>query len=262
MSKFYSLFSSSQGNASFLGGASGGLLIDAGVSCKKICQKLTTLDVPLQAVRAVLITHSHADHVSGLRVFLQQHPVPVYTTAETWAAIEHEMPSTCTPTWMEPNQTYAVDAFSVTPFPTPHDAAGSVGFRIVTPDDRICAICTDLGHVTPEVTAGITGADLVLLESNYDPGMLENGTYPPYLKQRIAGDYGHLSNLQSAECAVSLVQHGTTRLVLGHLSPHNNTPDLCHNASDYAMHEAGLVEDQDFVRRIAGKDGLSQAVIF
>lgn len=116
----------------------------------------------------------------------------------------------------------------MTAFPTMHDAPGSCGYRFELPDGQTCAVCTDLGCVTPEVEKGVLGADLVLLEANYDPKMLRYGPYPASLQERIRGKYGHLSNGDSAGTAEMLIEHGTTRLILGHLSE-KTIPCLWHS---------------------------------
>lgn len=259
MAKFYSLFSSSSGNAAYLGNAQAGILLDIGVSCRKIVNALQNRNISADAVKAICITHTHSDHISGLRVFLKQHPVPVYGTPETIAALAQQLPETISFYPITETQTI-LDEWEVTPFQTPHDAEGSCGYRIHTADDRICAVCTDLGEVTDTVRQAVTGCDLVLLESNYDETMLRNGPYPVYLKQRIRSGHGHLSNPDSAAFAEKLIQHGTTRLVLGHLSQHNNTPLCAERAALQGL--SGMQRNRDYLLQIATPEGLEQAVIF
>ena len=149
-------------------------------------------------------------------------------------------------------------AFSA--FPTSHDAVGSCGYRIHTADDRTCAVCTDLGCVTDAVQEAVTGCDMVLLEANYDGSMLQNGCYPPMLKARICSSQGHLSNAASAEEAAYLLAHGTTRLVLGHLSQNNNMGLLAHQASEQALLQSGL-SPQDFTLQVAQRSQPSTPII-
>lgn len=161
----------------------------------------------------------------GLRVLLKQLAVPVYATAETVASLREAQYLTESQGIALPEgASVCVADMAFSAFPTSHDAVGSCGYHIHTADDRTCAVCTDLGCVTDAVQEAVTGCDMVLLEANYDGSMLQNGCYPPMLKARICSSQGHLSNAASAEEAAYLLAHGTTRLVLGHLSQNNNTP--------------------------------------
>ncbi len=188
--------------------------------------------------------------------------MPVYATAETLDALKEKLPPKTECHAFLPDDTFQVGNIAVEAFPTMHDVVGSCGFQMRMPDGQTCAICTDLGCVTPEVEAGVTGSDLVLLEANYDPGMLQNGPYPVVVQQRIASEYGHLSNAASADFAAKLVKNGTTRLVLGHLSPQNNTQELARQEALQTLMEHQMRQDQDFLLHIARPAGLEEAVIF
>ena len=264
MSKFYSLFSSSKGNASFLGDPQGGILIDAGVSCRKLKNALKNHGIPDEAVKAICITHSHSDHIAGLRVFLAKHPVPVYATRQTLQEIAGTMALSEEAQLREiiPGKTVHMAEIAVTAFPTMHDAPGSCGYGFVMPDGETCAVCTDLGCVTPEVQAALFGADLVLLEANYDPEMLRYGSYPWALQERIRGTFGHLSNQESAAFAASLITHGTTRLILGHLSENNNTMPLAGKTVEQYLRGQGICRNRDYLMEVSAPAGLQQAVIF
>lgn len=261
MAKFYPLFSSSSGNASFIGTEKGGILVDAGVSCKKIVEALSRNSIPKEAVQGIFITHTHSDHTKGLRVLSRKIGVPVYGTQETLVQLQTrgEIPEGISAV---PIDTRAIDCggCEITAFPTMHDAPGSCGYRIRTADDKLCAVCTDLGVVTDAVRNAVTGCDMVLLEANYDPEMLVNGPYPPELKGRIMSDYGHLSNPDSAVFADHLVSTGTTRVLLGHLSPHNNTQTLAAGAVLNGL--ARFTQGMDYLLGIAPVETQGGAVIF
>ncbi len=264
MAKFYSLFSSSKGNAAFLGSAKGGVLVDVGVSCRRLVRAMQTHDIPPKAVQAIWITHAHTDHIAGLRVFLSKYPVPLYGTAETLRQIQAHMalPAAVSLHPVELGVPVETAEMRVMAFPTMHDAPGSCGYRFTMADGQTCAVCTDLGCVTPEVEAAVSGADLVLLEANYDPEMLRTGPYPLALQQRIRGTYGHLANAASADFAKQLVAHGTTRLILGHLSEKNNTPFLADMAVSQHLEEEQMVRNRDYLMQVSTPEGLQQAVIF
>ena len=261
MAKFYPLFSSSSGNASYIGGKDAGILVDAGASCKRLVLALENNGLRKEAVQGIFITHTHSDHIKGLRVLAGKLKVPVYGTEETLAVLEH---NGHIPAGVEtvPVNTGAIECAGceVMAFPTMHDCPGSCGYRIRTADNKSCAVCTDLGVVTPIVRDAITGCDMVLLEANYDIEMLRRGPYPPELKRRILSEYGHLSNNDSAGFAADLVQNGTTRLLLGHLSPHNNTQQLAAQAVLNGLRN--FTQGMDYLLGIAPVETQGGAVIF
>ncbi len=261
MAKFYPLFSSSSANASYIGGRNAGILVDAGASCKKILETLERNGLQKQCVQGVFITHTHSDHTKGLRVLLSKLKVPVYGTAESLEKLIHDgqIPEGIQANPVDTGAIACGDC-EITAFPTMHDVPGSCGYRIHTADDKYCAVCTDLGVVTQEVREAVSGCDMVLLESNYDPAMLRNGPYHPDLKRRIMSEYGHLSNPDSAAFAASLVRSGTTRLLLGHLSPHNNTPELATAAAYEGLR--GFQQGMDYLLGIAPVETQGGAVIF
>lgn len=249
MARIYPLFSGSKGNAEFIGSPAGGILIDCGVSAKRLTLALERCNIPIAAVQGIFITHDHSDHVAGLRVFTKKYQIPVYAQPKTRQSLYDHL-------FLEPEQpchalngTIECAGIRVTPFATSHDTVQSCGYRMELPDCRSCAVCTDLGYLSEDAVLGIRGCDLVLLEANYDQMMLRRGPYPASLKQRIASKVGHLSNDDCGDAADMLLQSGTTRLILGHLSQHNNLPELAERTvedrlskfrrgSDYLMQTA------------------------
>ena len=231
------LASGSTGNSTLLQYEGGSLLIDAGISARRVRTMLRAEGTELSDLTAILITHDHSDHISGLQVLLRQCACPVYAmpgTARTLRAILREHESRFQ---SAPPDGFSLSEAQITPIPTMHDASESCGWRVQTPEGTF-GLCTDLGVVTEDVIEGLCGADLALIESNHDVNMLLHGPYPPYLKRRIRSEFGHLSNEDAADLAVTLCANGTRSLILGHISRHNNTPAKALQTVSDALREA------------------------
>ncbi|MBQ6568832.1 MAG: MBL fold metallo-hydrolase [Clostridia bacterium] len=262
MARFCPLFSSSSGNSYLIGGGGEYILIDAGVSAKRLETAVKSVGVEPENIKAVFITHEHIDHISGTRVLCSRYKMPVYATEGTLRYMEKHGHLAGVSAEVMPGGGVEIAGMSITNFATPHDSSESCGYRVTTTDGRRAAIATDIGVVTDEVKNGICGCDLVVLESNHDIGMLRCGPYPYVLKQRILSDIGHLSNESCARELPSLVEAGTTRIFLGHLSKENNYPDLARLTSLGALHDAGMEENVDFVLSVNPPENSSPIVIF
>ena len=231
--RVFSLYSGSTGNSFVIDYNGDCILIDAGKSAKRLCTALSEVGISLSAIKAVLVTHEHSDHIQALPVFLKKHPIPVHLPIACVPKLEHEEHVAPLLRPHPPICTEEICGIRVSSFPTPHDSRGSVGYRFEIPTESglFCiGYATDIGHVSKEVYEGLCGCRAVVLESNHDPEMLENGPYPYDLKLRIASRRGHLSNPDSAELAARLCKSGTMRLMLAHLSQENNTPDTAYDA--------------------------------
>ena len=218
------LASGSSGNCLLVRGGGSQVLVDAGISCRRIVTALRQLGVDPRALDGVLITHEHSDHIAGLATLTKQYRLPVYASRGTgWelcrriAFVEEVLRP------FEPGEAFQAGALEAASFPTPHDAAQSVGY-VLSHGGKRAAVATDLGYVTPEVERGIRGAELLVCEANHDVEWLRSGPYPYSLKARILGDRGHLSNEAGAELAWTAVEGGARAVVLAHLSHENNTP--------------------------------------
>ena len=260
MARIYPLFSSSKANSTYIGTGSGGVLIDAGASFKRMCGALSKSNIPLTAVQAVFITHSHSDHVKGLKMLTKNTGIPVFGQRETLEELlEKELISPKSEVYELDGTACAAD-MEVSLFDTPHDTVKSCGYRIKTSDGKNCAVCTDLGHITETVHKSLLGCELVLLESNHDVKLLKNGPYPFYLKERILSDHGHLSNDTCAKEAAELIRSGTTRLILGHLSQENNTPYTADRTVEKGL--AGFTRNRDYIMEVAPVETTGRMVVF
>lgn len=217
--------SGSGGNCMLLSHKDTHILIDAGISMRRVESSLRSLGLTVKDIGGVLITHEHSDHISGLKMLIKHHGINIFaprTVANRLRGIlpEAEDNITVLPVGTE----FELGELNVRAFHTPHDTDESVGYRIE--GGGSFAIATDMGRVTDEVLDGLLGADTVLVESNHDISMLCDGPYPVYLKRRILSDHGHLSNADCAQLVRYLADKGTRRIILGHLSRENNRPGI------------------------------------
>lgn len=247
MARFCPLFSGSSGNCTYAATGEGGILIDAGVSARRIERALREREIDPHSIRAVFVTHEHSDHISGLRVLCKRYGYPVYATAGTLAAMEEmgalEPDARCA---VLPREGIAAAGMLVTAFSTPHDSRESCGYILQTGDGRRIAVATDIGRMTGEIMHELCRCDLVQIESNHDVRMLQCGPYPYALKQRILGERGHLSNEACGEALPALARGGVTQFVLAHLSRENNTPQLAYLTAKTALAQQGFSENRDF----------------
>lgn len=263
MARFCSLFSSSSGNCSYAGTADGGILIDVGVSAKRTAETLDCIGVDIGSVGAIFVTHEHTDHIQGIRVLASKHNIPVYASAGTLEALaDNGTLNGKFPADVIPADGIEVNGMFIRPFHTPHDSRESLGFTVEMPDGNRLAIATDIGTITDEVLSNITCCQLVMLESNHDVRMLQNNpNYTYALKRRILSDKGHLSNEMCAKTAADLIESGTTRLILGHLSKENNMPELAYQSTYSTLCARGMEEGSDYILRVAGT-GMPKMMVF
>lgn len=227
MARIYPLFSSSKGNSIYIGTKNAGILIDDGVSFSRLKNAMELNGLSVDSVKAVFVTHEHSDHIKGLAVLTKKIKAPVFARGLT---LEYLLKSgAVNGEYREITDGEEICGMEIRCFCTPHDARESCGYKIAFPDGKTAAVCTDLGHVTEEIEAALTGTTCVLLESNYDVEMLRTGSYPYYLKMRIFSGSGHLSNTDSGSFAARLVSSGTEKIILGHLSQENNRPEIAEN---------------------------------
>ena len=237
------LASGSKGNCTYVSDGVTRILIDAGISCRKIEEGLAQLGVGLSDLDAVLITHEHIDHVYGLHTLAKKYAGPILANSRTAVAVDVKMRTDIARKQKDNFDTgFRLGTADIFPFRVSHDAVCPVGYVLTLGGHKV-AYCTDLGTVTDSVRGNVEGCDLVVLESNHDLKMLATGPYPPELQDRIRSDRGHLSNEDSANFAAELAKGGTRQIVLAHLSEQNNTPSLATKALKAALKKAGADVD-------------------
>ena len=225
MLKFCSLYSGSSGNSLYVENNDTKILIDAGVSGKKIVNALDSLNVNISDINAILVTHEHIDHTLSLPVLSKKYNIPIYANEKTWSVLPIEKIKN--QRVFNVNEPFLIGNLKIEPFPIPHDAISPCGFNIYSSNQKI-SIATDIGHITPGIIEHLKNSAFLLLEANYEPEMLYYSSYPYHLKQRILGDNGHLSNENAGKLITELSRYGLKHVMLGHLSNENNFPDLAY----------------------------------
>ena len=231
------LGSGSGGNATLIDAGGVRLLLDAGFSCRNLVQRLRFTGVEPDGIDAVLVTHEHADHVAGASDFGRSFGVPIYCTRAT-ARAAGLLADGCDVRTVRAGDPFDVGALRIAPFVVPHDAVETVGFLLAHGGGRV-GYATDLGHGPDSVRQGLRDCDLLVVESNHDVGMLQNGPYPELVKRRVLGPHGHLDNEAAADLLGDVVCERTQAVVLAHLSRTNNRPDLALRAARRRLEEHG-----------------------
>ena len=262
MAKIVPLFSGSKGNSYYVGSGDEGVLIDAGRNCKQIELAMEANGVSMRNVHAVFVTHEHTDHCAALRVLAKKYSLTVYASAGTLNALiaGNKLAPDTRVQLIEKDA--AVGNMHIGRIDTPHDAAESCCYRVTAHDGKSALIATDMGRMTEEVRRAAAQSDFVVLESNHDIEMLKTGPYPYILKKRILSDRGHLSNEVCAAELAELVRGGTLRLMLGHLSEQNNTPEVALRTAVAELERAGLKYKVDYTLDIAPAEATVKSVIF
>jgi len=227
MLEICAIASGSNGNCYYIGNEKDAVLIDAGISSKQIIKRMKGQGLSVEKVKAVFVTHEHSDHIRGARVTGKRLRVPVYITAKTYnAAYKNLQPDF--PVFFEPGATIKIGEITVFPFSKNHDASDPCSFRIQYKEKNI-GVFTDIGEPCENVTSHLQMCDALFLETNYDEKMLCEGSYPYFLKRRIASENGHLSNRQAYELLENFAGEKLKCVFLSHLSRENNTPEMAFN---------------------------------
>lgn len=261
--KVCSIASGSSGNCTYIEDGTKHILVDAGISRKRIVEGLKQIGADPADLDAVFVTHEHIDHIQGIPVLANQFDLPIYATAGTLDGIRAK--DTRGVIRMEqlfqvyPDQAVDLGSMHITPFHISHDAADPVGYRI---ESGCCkaGIATDMGYYDDYIVHSLEGCDLLLLEANHDISMLEAGPYPYRLKCRILGERGHLSNEDSGRLLCRLMEKGLRHVFLAHLSKENNYPELAYQAVKCQIWEELGEEILPFEMEVADRDQPSRLV--
>lgn len=260
-----SIASGSSGNCIYVGSDTTHLLVDTGISKKRTEEGLAQIDISLQDVDGILITHEHADHIGGLGVVSRKYHIPIYATQKTIDAIKNtssvgkiEQELFCP---IKADEAFMIKDIKCNPMRISHDAADPVAYRFKCGSKQI-AVATDMGTYTDYTIECLKGMDALLLEANHDVHMLQVGPYPYPLKQRILGDRGHLSNERSGQLLSHLLHDKLQTIVLGHLSQENNLPQLAYETVRLEINmEDNPYKADDFMITVAKRSKPSQPIV-
>ncbi|MCX7924090.1 MAG: MBL fold metallo-hydrolase [Clostridia bacterium] len=261
MIKFCSLFSGSSGNSIFLGTHKARILIDAGLSGKKIIEALCSIGENPSELSAILVSHEHSDHIRGAGIISRKFDVPIYANENTWEAMEQQIGpvSVKNKRYFNTASEFEINDICVKPFSIPHDAAEPVGFNFFVGNKKITT-ATDIGCMKKSLLGHLEMSDLLLLESNHDEQMVKVGPYPWSLKQRILGDRGHLSNELAGKVVAYLAEKGTKKFLLGHLSKENNFPELAYQTVYNTLMEKKICAGIDVMLDVVVRDRVGKVI--
>ncbi len=257
--KLTSIASGSSGNCIYVGSDEANILVDAGISGKKIENGLKELSVEPKSLDGILVTHEHMDHVAGLGVMARRYHLPLYMTEKTAQAvcniksvgkIDHELFQVITPDCPFRIRDITIDATSIW-----HDAADPVCYTMESGGVR-ASIATDMGNYHEGIVEKLKGSDILFIEANHDINMLQVGPYPYYLKRRILSNRGHLSNERSGQLLCDIMTENTREVFLGHLSKDNNYSELAYETVRISLLENGMVPEE-FHMQVAKRDMVS-----
>ena len=246
MLKYCSIGSGSSGNCHYIGYKDTNILVDAGLSGKRITTGLDDINVDMENIKGIFITHEHSDHIKGAGIISRKYDIPIFANVKTWCAMKDKLGDIKDSNMkvFENDRSYSLGDLIISPFSISHDASDAVGYNFYAENEKK-TIATDVGMITDNIRRHLYKSKLVVLESNYDPNMLMMGSYPYSLKKRVMSDTGHLSNEDAAKFCIDLVKEGTERILLAHLSKENNFPELAYETSKSILAQNDIIIGQD-----------------
>ncbi|QSX05012.1 MBL fold metallo-hydrolase [Sedimentibacter sp. zth1] len=251
--KFCSLYSGSSGNCQFIKTDSTKILVDAGLSGKKIQQALTNIGEEASDIQGIFITHEHIDHIQGAGILSRRFNIPVFANEETWNAMKPSVGQIKPENIRVIDDSVEIGDLFVQAFDISHDAAKPVGYKIFNDNKKICLL-TDTGCVTPSIKQNVMGSDLILIETNHDEDMVLIGSYPWPLKRRVLGEFGHMSNDLAGNLLCEILKKGTEIVLLAHLSKENNFPELAFKTVENILGENGISTNEGITINMTYRD--------
>ncbi|WP_352420479.1 MBL fold metallo-hydrolase [Proteiniborus sp.] len=261
--RFCSLASGSSGNCQYIETDKVKLLVDAGLSGKKIQESLISIEVDPSTINGILVTHEHKDHIHGIGILSRRFNIPIYANEKTWISMESQIGEVKEENKITFNtdKTFEINDLNIHPFMISHDAIEPVGYSFYYKDIKI-SLVTDTGCVSEEVKENIKNSHLLLIESNHDVEMLKVGKYPWYLKRRILGEHGHLSNDDAGKLLAEVLCGKNECILLGHLSKENNFPELAYQTVANILTEKGINVTKDISLDLTYRDRPSKVYNF
>ena len=259
MLKYCSIGSGSSGNCHYVGYKDTNILVDAGLSGKRITTGLNDIEVDIDKVKGIFITHEHSDHIKGAGIISRKFDIPIFANIKTWCSMKDKIGDIKDSNMkvFENDKTYSLGDLIIRPFSIPHDSEDAVGYNFYAGTNDKISIATDIGKITDNIRKHLYKSSLVVLESNYDPNMLMMGSYPYALKRRVMSEEGHLSNEDAAKFCIELVKEGTERILLAHLSKENNFPELAYETSKGILAQNNIIVGQDIKLDVLSRNEVS-----
>lgn len=259
MLKYCSIGSGSSGNCHYVGYKDTNILVDAGLSGKRITTGLNDIEVDIDKVKGIFITHEHSDHIKGAGIISRKFDIPIFANIKTWCSMKDKIGDIKESNMkvFENDKTYSLGDLIIRPFSIPHDSEDAVGYNFYAGTNDKLSIATDIGQITDNIRKHLYKSRLVVLESNYDQNMLMMGSYPYALKRRVMSEGGHLSNEDAANFCIELVKEGTERILLAHLSKENNFPELAYETSKGILAQNNIIVGQDIKLDVLSRNEVS-----
>lgn len=260
---FCSLASGSSGNCHLINDGDSSILVDAGLSGRRIESKLKEVDISPGSLTAILVTHEHSDHIHGVGVLSRRYDIPIYANKGTWRGMNTKIGKIKENNikYFDSVKDFNIRDFNIKSYDISHNANEPVGFSIKKDNIKI-SIVTDLGYIDENIIEQIGNSDLVVLESNHDEEMLKAGSYPYYVKRRVLSDLGHLSNEAAGGAIVDLVERNVESVLLAHLSRENNFPELAVATVKNILDDKKIVVGEDLNLDLAYRDRISSIYRF